>query len=384
VPDPSLYPRFSAAELERRRAAVRSAMAEQDLACLVLYGRGRDLDVQYLSEWPGTRESYLVFPRASDATLFVQLSNHLPNAQRLAALSDVRWGGVDSAASVAAALRERDLGRARIGVVGAVPWQHQHALARALPEAQWTDASAILRDLRLVKSAEEIERVRIAARINDAAMAALEREVRPGLREDQLGGIVEAAIGREGGAPGIHYMATTPMRAPQIGVPAQIPSRRVIERGDVLITEISAEHWGYSGQIHRAYAIGQPPTAEYARIHEVALACYERIVAVLRDGATAEQVVDAADVVHERGYTLYDDLFHGTNQLPPILRSRPTLHRPVPDLTFRAGMVVVVQPNVVTPDARFGLQVGETLLVTREGTERLHAYPMRFVECGVA
>jgi len=381
VSDPALYPTTSAAELARRYAAVRSVMAERDLVSLVVYGRGRDLDVQYLSDWPGTRESYLIFPREGDPALFVQLSNHLPNAKRTAAVDDVRWGGVDSVNSVAGALRERDLARGRIGLVGPAPWQHQSALARALPGVEWTDATAILRDLRLIKSDEEMARLRVACRYTDMAMEALEREVRPGLREDQLAGIVECAYSGEGGTHGIHFMATTPMRAPVIGVPSQIPSRRVIEKGDVLITEVSAEHWGYSGQIHRAYAIGEPPTEPYARMHAAAVECYERIVAVLRDGATAHDVVDAADIVHERGFTLYDDLFHGTNQLPPILRSRQTLHRPVPDFTFRENMAVVIQPNLVTADARMGLQVGETVRITKTGIERLHEYPMRFVVC---
>jgi Xaa-Pro aminopeptidase len=382
VADPAHYPTFSDGEFARRYAAVRARMSDADLRGLLVYGRGRDLDVQYLSNWPGTRESYLAFPRSGDPVLLVQLSNHLPNAQRTAVVRDVRWGGSDSPASVATALREREIARGRIGLVGAVPWQHQAALAKLLPEVAWIDATAILRDLRLIKSAEEMERMRVAARFTDMAMEALEREVRPGLREDQLAAIVEGAYGSEGGTHGIHFMATTPMRDPQVGVPSQIPSRRTIEKGDVLITEISAEHWGYSGQIHRAYAIGEPPTDEYRRMHETAVECYQRVVAVLREGATAEQVVDAAEVVHERGYTLYDDLFHGTSQLPPILRSRRTLHGPVPDLTFREDMVVVVQPNVVSADARRGLQVGETLRITRSGTERLHAYPMRFIVCG--
>jgi Xaa-Pro dipeptidase len=51
--------------------------------------------------------------------------------------------------------------------------------------------------------------------------------------------------------------------------------------------------------------------------------------------------------------------------------------RPVPDFTFEAGMTVVVQPNVVTPDERAGVQVGELLLVTDEAVERLHARASR-------
>ncbi len=368
--------------MARRSTAVRAAMSADTIVSLVVYGAGRSHDIRYLTNWPGTRESYLVFPLEGGPALLVQLFNHLPNARRTATVDDVRWGGVDSAAAVAQALRERGIERGRVGLVGPVPWQHHARLGRALPGIEWVDAGRILRDVRLVKSPEELERVRTAARFTDMAMAALERQMRPGLREDQLAAIVEGAYASEGGTHGIHFMATTPMRAPEIGVPAQIPSTRVIQRGDVLITEISADHAGYSGQIHRSYAVGEEPTEAYRRMHDAAVECYESVVAVLRDGATAAEVVDAAAVVHERGYTLYDDLFHGISQLPPILRTRRTAHGPVPEFTFRADMVVVVQPNVVTEDARMGMQVGETVRITATGTERLHAYPMRFVVCG--
>lgn len=376
------YPTFSHAEFARRHAAVRARMDDADLACLVLYGSGRAADVHYLSGWPGTRESYLVFPRAGEPALLVQLFNHLPNAARMATVRDVRWGGTDSAETVAAVLRERDVGRGRVGLVGGVPWRDHARLVALLPGVAFVDATPLLRESRTVKSAEELERIRVAARLTDRAMRALEAEVRPGMREDELAAIVEGAYAREGGTHGIHFMSTTPMARPAIGVPAQVQSRRVIERGDVLITEISAEWWGYSGQIHRAYAIAAEPTDAYRRLHDVAVETYERVRAVLRDGATAADVLAAAAVVHERGCTIYDDLLHGANQLPPILHTSRTGHRPVPDFTFREDMVVVVQPNVVTDDARMGLQVGETLRVTRTGTERLHDYPMRFVRCG--
>ena len=230
---------------------------------------------------------------------------------------------------------------------------------------------------------EELAMLRVAARFTDLAMRALEHEVRPGMREHELATIVEASYGREGGTHGIHFMATTPMLDPRIGVPSQLQSSRVIEKGDVLITEISAEHWGYTGQLHRAYAIGASPTDAYRGLHDAAVEAYERIRDALRDGATVSDVLDAAEVLHERGYTVYDDLLHGASQLPPIIQTRRTRRGPWrEDFTFRRDMVVVVQPNVVTYDERMGLQVGETLRITRTGVERLHDYPMRFVVTG--
>ena len=378
--DRALYPTFSEAEFARRHQEARAFLHEEDAAALVVYG-GRSLEVQYLTGWPGTREVYLIFPREGSPTLFVQLFNHLPNAQRMAVIDDVRWGGPSSPDSVIENLKERGIERGRVGLVGPVPWQHYNKLREGLPKVEFMDLSARLRRLETVKSDEEIERIRIAARYSDLAMRALEEQVRPGLREEQLAYIVESAYSPEGGTHGIHFMATTPMPSPAIGVPSQVQSLRVIEPGDVLITEISGGYWGYTGQIHRAYAIGAEPTPEYQRLHDVAVEGYERVRDAIRDGATAEDVLNAAQVIHDRGLTIYDDLLHGANQFPPILRTRPTSRGAVAPFTFRENMVVVIQPNVVTEDARAGLQVGETLRVTKTGTERLHDYPMRFVIC---
>jgi len=384
MPQPDRYPSFSDAEFVRRLGAVRTKMDEQDLDALLLYGAGRAPEIQYLCNWPGTRESFLVVPRHRPPTLLVQLYNHVPNAQRVAVTSDVRWAGTSPAETLASVLEAVPIHEGVVGLAGPWPWRIADGMKVLLTQIGFVDASPLLRDLRTIKSAEELDRLRLAARLTDQAMRALEREVRPGLHEHELAAIVEGAYLREGAVNAIHFMATTPMRAPEIGVPSQIPSRRVIEKGDVLITEIGAEWWGYAGQIHRAYAIGADPTDQYVRLHDVAVEAYRRIVDVLHDGATVAQVLDAADVIHERGFTIYDDLLHGTSQLPPIIQTRATKRGDWrEDFVFRENMVVAVQPNVVTDSSgRVGLQVGETVRITKTGVERLHDYPMRFTRIG--
>ena len=384
MPPPDRYPTFSDAELARRLAAVRMRMEENDIDALLLYGAGRVPEIQYLSNWPGTRESFLVVPRHGDPTLLVQLYNHVPNARRLATTGDVRWAGISPAETLASVLAKAPVQEGIVGLVGAWPAAIVDGLKILVSEVGWVDASPILREVRSVKSPAELERLRIAAQLTDDAMRALERGVRPGMREHELAAIVEGAYVPAGGATSIHFMSTTSMRAPEIGVPAQILSSRVIERGDVLITEIGADWWGYAGQIHRAYAIGADPTDEYLELHEVAVEAYRRIVDVLRDGATVAEVLDAAELIHERGFTIYDDLLHGTSQLPPIVQTRRTKRGEwTEDFIFRENMVVVVQPNVVADSSgRIGLQIGETVRIARTGVERLHDYPMRFVRVG--
>jgi Xaa-Pro dipeptidase len=72
--------------------------------------------------------------------------------------------------------------------------------------------------------------------------------------------------------------------------------------------------------------------------------------------------------------------FGGGYRLPVV----PAIGReaPVPGLTLEAGMTLVVQPNVVTPDGRAGVQTGELLLVTESGPERLHTFPQGLLQAG--
>jgi Xaa-Pro aminopeptidase len=73
---------------------------------------------------------------------------------------------------------------------------------------------------------------------------------------------------------------------------------------------------------------------------------------------------------------------YGGGYFPPVLgvASRPAGRHH--DMTLKAGMTVVVQPNVVTTDRRAGVQVGELLHITDHGFERLHKAPRALFRVG--
>lgn len=380
------YPRFSAEEFARRYGAVRASMREADLAALLLFGTiSSPYEVHYLSNFPVTWEALLVFPLEGEPTLLLELYNHVPNARRVASIDDVRWGGPDLVASAARNIQERGLAAAKVGLVGKLPYQYEQTLRQQLPQAAFIDFTVPYRQLRLVKSEEEIAFLRIGAQLSDRAIEALEREARPGITEHQLASIVERAYLELGGKNNIHYMATTPMSNPRVCVPAQYHSNRTLEQGDVLITEISAQYMqGYPGQILRPFAIGAKPTNAYQQLYDVAFEAFNRITSVIRDGTTVEEVLNAADYIHNAGFSIYDDLLHsyGGGYLPPILRTHQTSARPAEPFAFKENMTIVVQPNVISKDERMGVQVGELLQVTSTGVQSLHNYPMRFIQCG--
>ena len=377
-----MSPRFSNAEYVRRYAAVRQVAAEQALTAVVCYGaRSGPGFVEYLTDFSPRHEGYLVVPRQGDPTLFVQLYNHVPDARRISRLLDTRWGGPDSIQSLAENLHERGLVSGRIGLVGLIPFQRHAALQHALPKVEWVDVSGRLGRLRWIKSDEELNLIRRAARLTDKAVAALAEQVRPGMRDCDLPQILQNAVASDGGQIDLAFIASTPMRDPSIGVPAQNLSAREIQRGDVIITEIGIARDGYAGQIQRPFAVQEPPTPEYQGLYDVALEAYQKIAAVIRPGATEQDVLTAADVIGQRGLTICDDLLHGFGggYLPPILRTRQTTHGKVEPFVFQKNMCIVVQPNVTRRDERMGVQLGQLHVVTDQGLRSLHSFPLQFV-----
>ena len=374
-----LYPRFRDAEMARRHSALAAEMAAADVDHAVVYGANRTGSaVGWLTRWPVTREALAVVTPGERDLLLVSFYNHVPNAARIAVEADVRFAGARSMATAIEELRRRGAAGRRVGVIGPLGYR-AHAELTAVAEPVPLDAAYTR--LRLRKSDEEIEWLRVGASLTDRAVKALHEEAAPGVDERELGNIAERAYVGRGGTTHIHYLGATAMDAPSLSVPAQWPAARPLRQGDALTCEVSASFWDYTGQLLRTFAVGAEPTPLYRELHDVADAAFDAILQRLRPGATAADVVDASQVIEEAGFTIRDDLVHGFvgGYLPPVLGSRSRALEDVPDFTFEAGMTVVVQPNVVTTDERAGVQTGELVLVTSTGAAPLHCYERGFL-----
>ena len=379
--DASQFPRFSAAEMASRHERVMGLLDQHDLDAMLFFGAGQfNTDIYWLTDWPGGRESYVLFQKDIDPVVITQLFNHVPMAHVLSVIDDVRWAGANTSATVSAALGDRGLSGKKVGLVGSIPYRHYLRFTEEHPETHFTDVSGPFRMMRTIKRPEEIARLQKASQLTDKSITAVANGLKAGMREDEIPLLIETAYLEEGGYAGIHFMSSMSMTEPDFPVPAQFHSNRKLQQGDCLITEISGACWGYSGQIHRTFSLG-PPTDEWQKMHDAAVECYLAIENTLKDGATTADVEAAADVIHDRGYTILDDLLHGVNQSPPIIQTRTTKRHENPDITFRENMAITIQPNVMTTDERMGLQFGETVIVTKTGCERLNAYPREWIIC---
>ncbi|MBT5049794.1 MAG: aminopeptidase P family protein [Rhodospirillaceae bacterium] len=379
--DAPQFPRFSQSEMADRHQRVASLMEDQELDALLFFGAGQfSTDVYWLTDWPGGRETYILFQAGAEPLVITQLYNHVPMGHVLSVIEDLRWAGANTAATMSGLLGERGLSGKKVGLVGSIPYRHYLRFTEDHPDTHFSDTSGAFRMMRTIKRPEEIARLRKASELTDKSIAAVAEGLTVGMREEEIPYLIEPVYLKEGGTAGIHFMTAMPMDDPHFPVPAQFHSNRVLQEGDCLITEISGAYWGYSGQIHRTFSFGQPTDA-WKKLHDVAVEGYLAIEETLKDGATTADIEDAAEVIHQRGYSIYDDLLHGVSQTPPIIQTRTTKRHENPDITFRENMAITIQPNVITPDEKMGLQFGETVVVTKTGCERLNAYPREWVVC---
>lgn len=381
------YPRFSDAEYARRHAALAGVMEKHGCDHLLVVTDHRAGNApQWVTGWPGTAEAYVVFRPGESMLMHMEWHNHVPLAQRLARDVDVRWGQHRGIALTVDALRQR--GARRVGLIGPLVVskfrQLEAAFEMVILDSEYTQ-------LRMRKSAEEIDWLRIGAALSDAGMRALVAGTRPGMNERELAALVESAYVGLGGTTMIHYIGVTAMDAPHLFVPPQLPSTRRVCAGDIVTCELSAYWWDYPGQVLRTFTVDADPTPRYRELHAAAEATFDAVTAVLRHGATMEAILDATAEIERRGYTVCDDLVHGFGggYFQPIIGSRSRMAgRALPQMTLEENMTVVVQPNPVSTEAevskRAGVQVGELLRVTRDGCERLHRLPRGLFRAGQA
>jgi Xaa-Pro dipeptidase len=374
------YPRFSEAEYARRHKLLGEVMAKAGVDHLLVVTDHRIGNApQWVTGWPGTVEAYVIFKPGEKMVMHMEWYNHFPLGKKIAKTTDVRWGEHKGLAKTIEELKRR--GAKRVGIIGPLVVGKYRQLEEHF---QMVGLDPEYVKLRMIKSEEEIDWLRIGAAFSDAGFAALLAGTRPGLTERELGNIVERAYVGHGGTTMIHYIGRTSMANPQIFVPPQHHSPRKVENGDVIFCELSAFFWDYPGQVLRTFTVGADPTPLYRNLHATAEAAFDAVTKVVRHGTTMPEIIEAAGVIENNGFTVCDDLMHGFGggYWPPVLGAKSRPAGPLPDMTLQENMTVVVQPNVITKEQTAGVQVGELIRITKTGFEKLHNTPRGFSRAG--
>jgi Xaa-Pro dipeptidase len=349
----------------RRRAALRSTIQDQHngLDAVLITNL---LNVRYLTGFTGSNAALLVAAAGDDESVFctdgryqTQSGEQVPELRRL----------IERPSDLALARAATGAGLRRVGFESHhVTVDGLTALQAAAQGCELVRTPGAVERLRIVKDDTEIEALRMACAVADAALADLLAAggIAPGRTELDVARDLEGRM-RDHGARGPSFESIVATGA-NSAVPHHRPTGAALQRGDLLKLDFGALVDGYHSDMTRMIVLGEP--ADWQReLYELVAVAQAAGRAALRPGATVREVDAAAREVIEaagHGDRFLHGLGHGVgleiHEAPMLLKTG--------DGKLSAGMTVTVEPGVYLA-GRGGVRIEDTLVVRDEAPELL-------------
>jgi Xaa-Pro dipeptidase len=370
---------FPEDEFHARLGRVQAAMQQAGLELLLLHGPD---NIYYLSGMDSVgyyQYQLLVLPREGRHLTLLCQRVETAIAHSMAWFDDIRtWAhGVDPVEMTRDIILEHGGEAATIGVEER-SWflrNHDYGRLRALlPRARFVDASALVPEIRLVKSVREIALHREAAALADACTRAGIEATREGVTETEVSAAVYQVLHLNGCQEPWLLMASGERTALLHGT----ATRRVIRRGDLVTFEPKALHKRYKSNILRTVSVG-PPSDRAVEIHGILVEAMIKGTEAVKPGVPAGEIDRITRRITRKydQYRLHRSGFDlGITYTPEqktmsILDGSPHV--------LQAGMVFSLEPTIVLYDQGLGVILGHNVLVTETGHEVLNRLPMDLV-----
>jgi D-alanyl-D-alanine dipeptidase len=366
--------RFDAEVYRRRIAAAIAATAKAGLTGLVITP---GYDLRYLlgsRAQTFERLTALVLPVSGDPTVVVprlELASLKQSAVTDLGLAVRDWvDGDDPYQLVTEAIGGAP---AATAVTDSMPALHLLPLTDVLGVLPVL-ATGVLRGLRMVKDAAEIDALRKAGAAIDRVHARVPEFLAPGRTEADVAADIAEAIVAEGHSEVAFVIVGS---GPHGADPHHEYSDREIRVGDIVVVDIGGSYEpGYNSDSTRTYSIGEP-SAEVAQQYSLLQQAQRAAVEAVRPGVTAEQVDAAArGVLAEAGLAEYfvHRTGHGiglsVHEEPYIVAGN--------DLPLQAGMAFSVEPGIYFP-GRWGARIEDIVVVAEDGAQSVNNRPHELI-----
>ena len=225
--------------------------------------------------------------------------------------------------------------------------------------------------IRARKMPDEVELMRQAVKLSEAALDKLLAWVQPGMTERQIA----ARLNEELIAQGSHANAFEPLvqTGPNSALPHGTLTDRALQADEFLLIDYGGSVGGYPADITRTFCLGTP-TAEMQTIYDTVLRANEAARAAAKPGVTMSAVDKAArDVIEAAGYGA--NFIHRTGHGLGL-----DTHEPIPQIAagvqdvLEPGMAFTIEPGIYVPGLG-GVRIEENVVVTDDGLDVLTSYP---------
>jgi len=271
----------------------------------------------------------------------------------------------DALSALSESLKERNLFKGRMALDELnIPFPLVEALKEKLPNLEIIPGYPLLREIRSVKTPEEIDRLERAVDITEKGFFRALSLIREGATELEIAQEYNSAITEQGALPVLTCIGAGSRSA----LPNVTPSGYRIKKGDLIRFDVGCLYKNYYADTARIAVLGQP-TPKQKDYYQAVKAGEELAIARVRPGARASEIFETAvQGVRRAGIPHYQrsHVGHGIG----IECYDPPFLNPTSPQVLEEGMVL----NVETPYYELGfggVQIEDTLVVTKEGCRAL-------------
>lgn len=235
--------------------------------------------------------------------------------------------------------------------------------------------SGMVEEIRIIKTQEELEIMKHAAKIADDAYHHIQSFIKPGVKEIEISNELEFFMRREGAVSS--SFDTIVASGYRSAMPHGVASEKEIQSGELVTLDYGALYNGYCSDITRTVAVGEV-TDELRKIYDIVLEANLRGVKETKAGMTGKEA-DALtrDYITEMGYG--ENFGHSTGHgLGMEVHEAPSLSYRS-NRTLKPGMVVTVEPGIYVAGIG-GCRIEDDIVITEKGNERLTHSTKEFIQ----
>ena len=244
-------------------------------------------------------------------------------------------------------------------------------LQSAAPDIKLVSAETSLLEMRICKEADEIEYMRKAVKIAEAALLAVIPRIHAGVTEKHIAAELTIELLRAGSDPEMPFKPIV-SGGHHSADPHAEPSDRPLQSGDMLVIDWGAAYNGYISDLTRSFAIDQV-SPKFEEIGKTVMDANLTATMKIKPGITAGEADEAArKVIRQAGYGEFftHRLGHGIGREP---HESPYIFNEN-ELPLKTGMTFTVEPGIYLAQLG-GVRIEDNVVVTAQGVEVLSSLP---------